>query len=381
MLPVFLMVATSVAPAPLAFELQAPAGSPWRVRAREAVRTAADSLQVRTRLVMRSSRRLGVPRPRLSECRRQASLGCWIRAVTDIRADAFSQNEKGPADFLFIRLLPLPNPDRALVLIWLVDLEKARIGLAEQRGSEAEAWLLKYATQRRRLEVTWGDGALDRAFERLWNAQRERFLMRGLWWPNGSVRLQTRWLPPFSVTVDNGPVRTATAATVVLPRLAEGQHQVRIETSEVQVERTVTVPMGRQAVLHVNAEVTARSDDDDRPALLWTGVGVAAVGAAIVVAGLVVPVKSELVQICAADETCDEPQRFARSSDYFSARETADGGSGPLVVPLGYSLMATGGAWSLTALLSDEPRVPWWAIVLGTVVGGAAYGISEAVQR
>ena len=367
---------------PLAFELVAPAQPEWASRDGDTRRIVERTLGVRTRLAVRTGESLGIPGHVLAACREQPSIGCWVRAVLNLKTDPFSALSKGDAShFLLVRLLPLPRADRALVLIWLVDLQRAAQGLAGVPASRVEAWLLRRATVRRRVEVTWGDGALERAFEQLWDDNQKRLRRSGFWWPNGSIRVATDWLAPFRLSIDGDAVRTATSAKVVLPRVAAGMHRVGLESADGFVERTVTVEMGRQAILHVGIdEVQPHRVQDDRPLVLWSGVGVAAVGASVLIAGLAVPVKSELVQLCRASDGCDRPSRFARSSDYFTARTEPDGGRGPLVVPLGYSLMIAGGAWALSAALSDEPPVPWWAVLLGGVLGGAAYGISEAVQ-
>ena len=370
----------SVPVTPMAFELQPPDGPGWSRRAKQAARIANDTLKARSRLTLRSSRSLGAPKVGVRGCRKQPSLGCWVRLLKDARGDPF---ERQPAPlvegFLLVRLLPLSSADRALVLIWLVDLSKARTALADVAPDELESWLLKHATDRRRLEVDWNRGSLALAFERLWDDHAPSLRQRGYWWPNGSVRLQTELMPPFRFTIDDQRVRTATSAVVLVDRIAVGTRRIELQAGRARIRRKVTVQMGQQTVLHVDAPVD-REPTDDRPALLWTGLGVTALGAGLTVAGIAVPVKTRIVQLCGDGVPCNSSRRFARASDYFSARSNPDGGSGPLVVPLGYSLILTGGAWALSAWLSDDPDVPWWWVVAGGLAGGAAYAISEAVH-
>ena len=375
-----LLLALSViaAPATLVLEVQAPDAPRWTGREQDVARIAASTLSTRTRLVTRNARTAGLSPRQLQTCRGQPSLRCWVQALTrPPRSTAVAR--RGPY-FMLVRLLPLPREDQALVSLWLVDLERARQGLREHDGAAADRWILERATTRRRFEVVWGDGTLPRAFRQLWDDRAERLRGAGLWWPNGSIRVQTDWVPPYQVSIDGGAVRTATASTVIVRPVAAGTHRVIVGAGRGSVARTVNVTMGRTTDLRIDARAAALRFGDDRPALLWSGIGVAAAGVAITVAGLTLDVKSELVQVCAASSTCDDAPRFARSSDYFTARETPNGGSGPLVVPLGYSLAITGGAWALTAALWDEPQVPWWIVVLGGVAGGAAYGLSEALQ-
>ena len=374
-----LLIATSPV-APIAFELQAPEGPQWAARAKETAAIAAETLGVRTTLSIRSGRDLGVADRRLDACRRQPSLTCWVRTLADLRSDLFvTRSPEVPTEFLLVRLLPLPRPDRSLVLLWLVDLEGARRGLRDVEPVDLEAWLLRNVTVRRRAELEWGDGALERSFERLWQERQPHFRGRGYWRPTGSIRVQTEWIPPFHWTLDGARVRTATSATVIVPRVAVGVRRLKLQDAETRIERTVSVEMGRQTVVHVSRSPIGATSDE-RSLLLWSGIGVAVAGAAVAAAGLLVPVQSELVQVCSPSSSCPPPAQFARTSDYFSARTSPDGGTGPMVVPLGYSLVITGGMWAATAALWDEPQVPWWMVLLGAVAGGAAYSVSEAIE-
>lgn len=368
---------------PLAFELQTPTGPEWAARRAEMVTIVTDTLTVRTRMSVRSLDDLAIDAVRKRRCRKQPSLKCWVGALEGIETGLFaSEPGRKGMQFLLAKLLPLPRKDRVLVLLWLVDLEEASRGIIGLDRARAEGWILRHATVRRRIEVQWGDGAVTTLLERLWDERQGHFERRGLWWPNGSIRIETEWVPPFQVAIDDESSRTSTAATIRLRPMAAGTHTVRLVSSDAQIERKVTVEMGRQAILHIDEPgVSTASPYDARPALLWTGVGVAVLGAGVAIAGLAAPVQGERIQLCSANEpNCDRAAPFARMSDYFSARTRADDGDGPLVVPLGYSLVVTGLAWSLISLLYDEPDVPWWSVVLAAGLGGLAYGISEAAN-
>ena len=373
-----LAVTLVAAHATLVLEVQTPDAVAWRDRGQDVARVAARTLATRTRLLTRTGREIGLSPAQLAACRGEPSLRCWVEALNRPRRTA--GDVRRVPYFMLVRLLPLPRDDRALVSLWLVDLDRARQGLWEQEGGAADRWILQRATTRRRFEVVWGPRALERAFRQLWDGRAERLRGAGLWWPNGGIRVRTEWLPPYQISIDGGPVRTATASTVIVRPVAAGSRRVIVGSGRGSIAKTVTVAMGRTTTLRIDARATARLSSDDRPSLLWSGVGVAAAGVALTVAGLTVDVKSELVQVCAASSSCEDAPRFARSSDYFTARSTPDGGSGPLVVPLGYSLAITGGAWALTAALWDDPQVPWWIVVLGGVAGGAAYGLTEATH-
>ena len=52
-----------------------------------------------------------------------------------------------------------------------------------------------------------------------------------------------------------------------------------------------------------------------------------------------------------------------------------------LAIPLGYSLLGAGGVWTVgTWLLGNDRDWPWLQWLVGAAVGGAAYGISAALQ-
>lgn len=369
---------TSVTPVYLPLELLRPAGEAWDVRARQTVELVERVIQPRTGAVPRSFAQLGTPAEKVQLCRAQARLECWVAAAST--AVQVSRDAEIASHFVLVRLLPSGGPEQVRILIWLVD-RQAATALSAIASDQREAWLLSRATVRRRLNVTWGDGALERAFERLWDERSSLMRRRGEWRPNGRLQLKSDWLPPFQIRIDDSFVATATASQLTLQQIEAGERRIELTAVDRRAARTVTIGMDQTTVLHIDAsEAAGLSDDDDRPALLWSGLGVAAAGASVLIAGLVMPTETQLVQLCSDGANCSESPRFARSSDYFTARQSADDGRGPLVVPLGYSMLITGTAWALTAALTDEKRVPWWAVVIGGVLGGAAYGISEAAQ-
>jgi hypothetical protein len=55
-------------------------------------------------------------------------------------------------------------------------------------------------------------------------------------------------------------------------------------------------------------------------------------------------------------------------------------GSGPALVPLGYSMVLAGSVWALGPQLFEQEGVPWLSLAVGLAGGLAAYGISELVE-
>jgi hypothetical protein len=93
-------------------------------------------------------------------------------------------------------------------------------------------------------------------------------------------------------------------------------------------------------------------------------VAVAAAGVAIASVGIAMPRPFE---ICAGS-SC-EP------GDTFDARGTGS------LVPIGYSLLGMGSAWTLGAILGSERSAPWIEFAAGVVIFGASYGLSLALRE
>jgi len=142
-------------------------------------------------------------------------------------------------------------------------------------------------------------------------------------------------------------------------RSTKGRHQpLRLE---------ITVPTSSVVQLNLpplDFETRGRAL---RQTARWTGVATFAAGTAFLVHSIVRASKrSGTVSVC-MQEDCD-PNTFVPI--------------GPLLeAPLGYSLMAAGAVWTTGSFVEGEPyETPLWSIIAGAVLGGAAYGLSAALD-
>jgi hypothetical protein len=215
---------------------------------------------------------------------------------------------------------------------------------------------------------------LQRFFEQALRPELER---RGHWRPFGSVVLQTP-VEGAAVIVDGELKATTRGPETTVSRLRPGVSTLRLEHPDYRpFETTVTVVRQQSIAVDADLRPTASNPDLARQLSLWSGVAVAAAGAGFIVAGAVDASQNELTVAC---EGCGG-FRF-RS---FSTRADEDplaplDESGPLIVPLGYSLMLTGTTWAVGSALTERERIPWWPLVLGLAGGGLAYGLSAALN-
>lgn len=200
---------------------------------------------------------------------------------------------------------------------------------------------------------------------------------RAHWRPYGA--LVVRAPEGASAFVDGSLVATAGSEGAARARVLPGQREVTVQhpdfapfSASVQVER------GGQSTVVMELRRPGANPDFGRQLTQWTGVALAAAGTGLLIAGAVDAGQNPLTLTCAS---CDGGFRFRgfSNSPGTSASDPLNT-SGPLVVPLGYSLALTGATWSIGAALSEKERTPWWVLLAGAAAGGTAYAISAAAQ-
>ena len=201
------------------------------------------------------------------------------------------------------------------------------------------------------------------------------------WQPYGDLVLECP-SPGLAVEVDGTPLGTTQAGTTHVVGLRPGAHTIALNHPDyAPAKAVVTVQRQQTARISLDPERTAGSKDGLRLALIWTGAAVAAAGAGVLTYGVTTQ-DADLTVTC-IENTCPSSNRFI-TFDYDPAQ--ADemplgiNPSGIMIAPLGYSLIGTGAAWSLGALLTGEDDIPWIALVAGAVVGGLSYGLSAALN-
>ncbi len=221
---------------------------------------------------------------------------------------------------------------------------------------------------------------LTRAFERGFEAPLGE---RGHWSPLGTIDVVSS-VGCVAVELDGRAIGQFDGTTGTVRGVRPGRRRLTFRRAGYEVaEREVDVAARTPVRVEVTLLPKASSDAGlANRAVLWGGAAVAAVGAAIVVYGLTRTDSGVTSHCFAGSPDC------ASRSDFVSFGFDADADGvardvnpgGVLVVPLGYSLAATGATWSLGALTFErDAELPWISIALGAVVGALSYGLSAAL--
>ncbi len=114
--------------------------------------------------------------------------------------------------------------------------------------------------------------------------------------------------------------------------------------------------------------------EEQRNVVLWSSLGVVAAGA--VVAGIG-HCYGEIDAGVAIGDSGGKNQFLRFGPSEAMGGVPASQGSGPLVIPLGYSLVAAGALSAGGIFFEDSDDFPWWQIITGLAVGAVAYGAFE----
>jgi hypothetical protein len=212
---------------------------------------------------------------------------------------------------------------------------------------------------------------VDRYFGSLWEGRRWLFEPRGEWMPNGVVRVISR-IAGLEVRIGGAAVGTSVEGALEIDGVAVGTHDVTVRDP-----RERFLPFASQAVVEERAATEVRVAMVPRPSpassarqvTAWSGVGLMAGGAALVTVALLAD--SSVAQLGGRS-------RFITFGELGSADEPfPPEPGGPLVAPLGYSLMLTGAVLSFgTWFVGDEYDGPWWQLLVAAALGVVSYGAS-----
>ncbi|MBI4814910.1 MAG: PEGA domain-containing protein [Deltaproteobacteria bacterium] len=218
--------------------------------------------------------------------------------------------------------------------------------------------------------------------EELFNGEMRALLDRdGHWRPFGAITFTTNE-ESVAVLLDGVAVGISKPGTTRISNVPAGRHTITLEhplferfVRDVEVERGATVEVPAGLVRLPSADhATARTS------LLWTGVGVSALGAAVLTAAIIGAANQEHNLLCYEDEECRSPGWY--TFDGAPDSERLDPSQGVLIgAPLGYSLMGAGAVWSLgTLLFGSDESFPWIQIATGVGVGALSFGVSAALN-
>ena len=199
----------------------------------------------------------------------------------------------------------------------------------------------------------------------------------GHWQPYGRLRISG---VPRGATLllDERPIGVGPGGDVRVEGVPPGDH-------EVAMQRGAQVLDAAAVRVDARAEAEVRLADPDRGGfrapLLWSGVTVAAIGAGLTVWSLAYAANQDVQLGCGAPPCGRRFYSLSRMAKgkIENLEEVDDGGV--LGLPLGYSLLLTGGTWATGAWLSEDEAWPHWILLgVGLVAGAAAYGISAAAN-
>jgi hypothetical protein len=233
------------------------------------------------------------------------------------------------------------------------------------------------------------DAQADAYVRRLFTQDfRGAFENAGYWEPYGSIELSFD-RGDATVMIDGQVVGVARQGTTRVTELFAGDRKVRVEKpgfepyeSVVQVREGAAVPL-----------VVELREERASPLGHWGGL---AAGASMIIAGSALTIWGatgdvNVESIClvtsgATDqnkaEVCGRGPLMLRFGyrPPGESNERASYGSGPLIAPLGYSLVLAGGLTVLGALLwEEEEGFPWRSLLIGAGAGLLTYGVSELV--
>lgn len=387
---------------PLAFVLGTPTGELGRTSRSELIRIVSDLLRRHTNLELEA-----LDSSVLEEC--EGRLGCITlkarrdyerSALIDANARPVPYREhmrqmreskrrysryllivsnvtvSGQADRLSVSLL---NTD--LALNYLHEASREAPDWQDVVEAKIESAAVVVPTVRAKTEgPAEAETFLTRLFE---ESFRGPFEATGQWSPYGTIELRTS-VDNAMVFLDERPVGSTQAGLTRIEKVDPGLHALRLEHPSFE-PFSQQVEVRRMQSIEVQANPAARLavvSDVPRTLTLWGGVAIAAAGVGLSIYGATRPDSSLSVACFEGSPDCTGGRRFI-TFGYDSSKADRDPAGinpkGVMIVPLGYSLVGTGAAFSVGALLSEPSEVPWLTWLTGVVVGAAAYGISAAV--
>lgn len=200
---------------------------------------------------------------------------------------------------------------------------------------------------------------------------------RGHWQPFGRIEISAP-VEGAGISVDGQLVDTTRGQRTLLERIPPGARRLQIDHPDYFPFET-EVSVHRQETTRVEAALQRRGDlaSSSRAVVFWSGLVMAAAGTGIAIGGVIEGSGDPLELRC---PDCSGARFRAFTTRVPESAVDPIMESGPLIIPLGYSLALTGATWSVGAALTDERKAPWLPLILGLAGGGLAYGISAAVN-
>jgi hypothetical protein len=353
----------------------APKGSTEDARVREIAGSAARALAAKTSLALRLEN--------IDRCGGADRLSCWVHAVRPDCAVAAEctrlARPVGPQAtprMLFVVALNADESGIDHLSVMMIDTDEA-LASEGRIAHTGEGWETRVENAIFEGVVVGPPGSaeradpesLDRYFGQLVQGPfSPKLEAAGAWEPYGAIAIDGA-SEGAAIELDGRRVGVAPAARTELRGVKPGSRSVAVLGGEAGariVLPPVEVRTQAVATVRVPAGVSPHSEVSARDGLLFGGLGVAA-------AGGVITLVSALARGDRALEACFGACGSAPRRSFTTV--------GPLLAaPLGYSLIATGTAWSLGAWLDDDDYPLWLPLAAGVVLGAATYGLSATLN-
>ncbi|MBK6687733.1 MAG: hypothetical protein IPG45_24880 [Deltaproteobacteria bacterium] len=269
----------------------------------------------------------------------------------------------------------------------------------EDLGSELSLTLLTVGTALARYQNGVGDDAAVEAaivasdlavvrgqkqdlyglLARLFSGARATLEVTGHWAPNGDLRIEGP--EGLEVVVDQQLIGTTAGPATTFTGLRIGAHRVALRDPLGRVEdpgAELKVEQGRTTLYVPRLESGPNLAPQLRTFTFFTGVALSLTGVGLMSWAALSPPERTVLSLCPGGDCPAGTAGFRRSSELGGS----DTPSGPLVVPLGYSMLGAGVGMSIGSLaLGDEWSWPWAAWLIGLGTFGLSYGLSEALDR
>ncbi len=337
-----------------------------------AVLRAADTALARdTSLRAASGESSGVDPSALRACAPAERLACWTRVAT--------RAAPAPRFLLAIGALPVASGVDQISAIWL-DVTAAAAAL----DAGDTAGLLAATRTFGAREVSARDpDALGVWFGELLAELSDGLARTGHWRPFGRVRLEAA-PAELALELDGRPVAVTDGRPVVLAGVRAGSRSLALRSGDV-IRWTERVEVLAGATTTIEASTAARAHALRAP-LRWGGLGVAAVGIGVAVAGLASGGGRDSLCVVRPGSSADDcpsgagPRLGAGALEGPSTDPADVTGAGVPALPIAAALLGAGATWAIGASLGEPRDAPWWAIVVGAAVGGAALGLGLALD-
>jgi hypothetical protein len=371
---------------PIAVVLITPTVQATKIRSAEIIRIVSDELAEHTNLTPAE-----LDAALVTECK--GRLSCFVRKVRpDFALGARRERGKEGTASLLLVLSNVAQQSGDRLSVILVDTDRA-LDVIESTPPEGEDWESELDARINDTAVLARSSGKEVATEQDMRSYvagvfaqdlRRAFEANESWEPYGELEL-TAPIAGLAIEIDALSAGTTRGGTTRITRVMPGSRKVTVSHPDYQSFQT-TVEVRRKEVARVDARLERITTASSlQPVLFWSGIGVSAVGAALVVAALARQ-SSDVETFCVSGSSCETSNRF-QTLGYDTSNVPAFGSeanvnpSGIMVAPLGYSLIGVGATWTVGSLfMSDSEDVPWIQIVAGVAVGIAAYGMSALLN-